>query len=48
MGNGLYVIGDQTYFISIDPSLAPTIENYLDEQVLLLKVKERIQYNIIW
>jgi hypothetical protein len=48
MGNGLYVIGDQTYFISIDPSLTPTIENYLGEQVLLLKVKERVQYNIIW
>jgi hypothetical protein len=48
INNGMYVIGDQTYFISINGSLSPTIENYLGQQVLVIPAKEKIQYNIIW
>jgi hypothetical protein len=48
INNGIYVVGDQAYFISMDASLTPTIENYLGQQVLVLPAKEKIQYNIIW
>ncbi len=48
INNGIYVVGDQNYFISMDASLTPTIENYLGQQVLVLPAKEKIQYNIIW
>jgi hypothetical protein len=48
MNNGVYVVGDQAYFISMSGSLSPTIENYLGEQVLVIPAKEKIQYNIIW
>jgi hypothetical protein len=48
INNGVYVVGDQAYFISMNGSLSPTIENYLGEQVLVIPAKEKIQYNIIW
>jgi hypothetical protein len=46
--NGIYVVGDQAYFITMDASLSPTIENYLGQQVLVLPAKEKMHYNIIW
>ena len=48
INNGVYVVGDQAYFISMNASLSPTIENYLGQQVLVIPAKEKIQYNIIW
>jgi hypothetical protein len=48
INNGMYVVGDQAYFISMNASLSPTIENYLGQQVLVIAAKEKIQYNIIW
>jgi hypothetical protein len=48
INNGMYVVGDQAYFISMNASLSPTIENYLGQQVLVIPAKEKIQYNIIW
>jgi hypothetical protein len=48
MGNGLYVVGDHRYFISIDPSTRTSIENYLGQQVLLVPATSTFSYSIIW
>jgi hypothetical protein len=48
IGGGLYNISNGAYFIQISPALFPRIENYLDQQVLVLPGQESIQYNIIW
>ncbi len=48
MGNGLYVVGDHRYFISVDPSIITSIENYLGQQVLLVPASSKINYSIIW
>ncbi|MEY4728390.1 MAG: hypothetical protein RLZZ390_914 [Bacteroidota bacterium] len=48
MGNGLYVVGDHRYFISIDPSTKTSIENYLGQQVLVVPASSKINYSIIW
>jgi hypothetical protein len=48
IGGGLYNISNGAYFIQISPALFPRIENYLDQQVLVLPGQEFIQYNIIW
>lgn len=48
MGNGLYVVGDHRYFISIDPSTKISIENYLGQQVLVVPASSKINYSIIW
>jgi hypothetical protein len=48
MGNGLYVVGDHRYFISVDPSIRTSIENYLGQQVLIVPASNKINYSIIW
>jgi hypothetical protein len=48
MGNGLYVVGNHRYFISVDPSTNTNIENYLGQQVLLVPTSRKINYSIIW
>jgi hypothetical protein len=48
IGNGLYVVGDHRYFISVDPSIRTSIENYLGQQVLLVPASNKINYSIIW
>jgi hypothetical protein len=48
MGNGLYIVGDHRYFISVDPSIKTSIENYLGQQVLLVPITTKITYSIIW
>jgi hypothetical protein len=48
IGDGLYNIGNGTYFVQISQGLFPRIETYLDQQVLLLPGNESIQYSIIW
>jgi hypothetical protein len=48
MGNGLYVVGDHRYFISIDPSTRTSIENYHGQQVLLVPATSTFSYSIIW
>lgn len=48
LGNGLYVVGDQQYFISTDPMMKTSIENYLGQQVLITSASKKISYTIIW
>jgi len=48
MGNGLYVVGDHRYFVSIDPSTRTSIQNYLGQQVLVVPASSTINYTIIW
>lgn len=48
MGNGLYVVGDHQYFISIDPSMNAKVEHYLGQQVLVVPASASIAYTIIW
>jgi len=48
LGNGMYVVGDHQYFISIDPAVKVSIEQYLGQQVLLTPATNNITYTIIW
>jgi hypothetical protein len=48
LGNGLYSMGDQEYFVQLTPGLFPKIENYQGGQVLLMSANEPIQYQLIW
>jgi flagellar basal body rod protein FlgG len=48
LGNGVYAIDNQKYFIQIGSSIYPNIETYLGQQVLILPAKEKIQYQLIW
>ena len=48
VGDGLYNIGNGSYFVQISQGLFPRIETYLDQQVLLLPGNESIQFSIIW
>lgn len=48
LGNGLYSIGNQAYFVQIAAGLFPKLEGYLGQQVLLLPAGETIQYQLIW
>ena len=48
LGNGVYVIGDQQYFVQLAPGVFPNIESYLDQRVLILPAKDKIQYQLIW
>ncbi|MEY3432955.1 MAG: hypothetical protein RL131_891 [Bacteroidota bacterium] len=48
IGNGLYGINNQSYFIQLPAGSFPKIETYNNEQVLLLNGAEPIQYQIIW
>jgi hypothetical protein len=48
LGNGLYSMGDQEYFVQLTPGLFPKIENYQGGQVLLMSASEPIQYQLIW
>ncbi|MEY4627756.1 MAG: hypothetical protein RLZZ595_82 [Bacteroidota bacterium] len=48
IGNGLYGINNQTYFVQLPTGVFPKIETYNNEQVLLLNGSEPIQYQLIW
>lgn len=48
LGNGMYVVGDHQYFITIDPAVKVSIEQYLGQQVLLTPATSNITYTIIW
>ncbi len=48
LGNGVYAIDDQKYFIQIGSSIYPNIETYMGQRVLILPAKEKIQYQLIW
>lgn len=48
LGNGIYVVGDHQYFISIDPATKVSIEQFLGQQVLLTPATNNITYTIIW
>jgi hypothetical protein len=48
LGNGIYAIDDQKYFIQLGSSVFPNIETYLNQRVLILPAKEKIQYQLIW
>lgn len=48
LGNGIYAVGDQQYFIQLAPGVFPNIETFLDQRVLILSAKEKIQFQLIW
>jgi hypothetical protein len=48
IGNGLYSMGDQAYFVQLAPGAFPKIENYQGGQVLLMSANDPIQYQLIW
>ena len=48
LGNGIYAVDDQKYFIQLGQSIFPNIETYLGQRVLILSAKEKIQYQLIW
>jgi len=48
LGNGLYSIGNQAYFVQLAAGQYPKIEGFLGQQVLLLPAGETIEYQLIW
>jgi hypothetical protein len=48
LGNGLYSLGEQEYFVQLAPGTFPKIENYQGGQVLLMNGNDPIQYQLIW
>lgn len=48
LGNGLYSMGDQEFFVQLVPGTFPRIENYQGGQVLLMNANDPIQYQLIW
>lgn len=48
LGNGLYSIGNQAYFVQLAADIYPKIETYLGQKVLLLPGSEPVQYQLIW
>lgn len=48
LGNGLYSIGKESYFLQLAPGTFPRMETFLDQKVLLLSATEEIQYQLIW
>lgn len=48
LGNGIYAVDDEKYFIQVGSSVFPNIETYLGQRVLILPAKEKIQYQLIW
>ena len=48
IGNGLYSMGDQAYFVQLAPGAFPKIENYQGGQVLLMSGNDPIQYQLFW
>jgi hypothetical protein len=48
LGNGLYVIGQQAYYIELPKEVQPTIETYNGQKVLFVPVKDSLEYQLIW
>jgi len=48
MGNGLYSIDDQNYFVQTSSGDTPTIEMHNGQQVLLVSAKQKLSYQLIW
>ena len=48
MGNGLYSIDDQNYFVQTSSGDTPTIEMHNGQQVLLISAKQKLSYQLIW
>ena len=48
MGNGLYNIDDQKYFVQTTLGEIPTIEMHNGQQVLLISAKQKINFQLIW
>ena len=48
MGNGLYSIDDQNYFVQTTSGETPTIEIHNGQQVLLISAKQKLSYQLIW
>jgi hypothetical protein len=48
IGNGLYSIDDQSYFIQISSAETPLIETHNGQQVLLASAQKKLSYQIIW
>jgi hypothetical protein len=48
MGNGLYSIDDQNYFVQTSSGEIPTIEMHNGQQVLLISAKQKLSYQLIW
>ena len=48
LGDGLYVIGDQTYYVELPKGILPSIETYQGQKVLFVPVKDKLEYQMIW
>jgi len=48
IGNGLYSIDDQNFYIQTLSGETPTIQIHNDQQVLLISAKEQLSYQLIW
>ena len=48
LGNGLYVIGQQAYYVELPKGVQPTIETYNGQKVLFVPVKDSLEYQLIW
>lgn len=48
LGDGLYVIGDQSYYVELPKGIIPTIETYNKQKVLFVPVMDSLEYQLIW
>lgn len=48
LGEGLYVIGQQLYYIELPKGIQPSIEMYKEQKVLYVSVKDKLEYQMIW
>jgi hypothetical protein len=48
IGNGLYSIDDQSYFIQVNAAENPLIETHNGQQVLLGSAQKKLSYQLIW
>lgn len=48
LGNGLYSIDDQTYYVQTTAGEIPTIESHNGQQVLITPAKQKLSYQLIW
>ncbi|MFN5421657.1 MAG: family 16 glycoside hydrolase [bacterium] len=48
LGDGLYVIGQQSYYVELPKGVQPSIETYQGQKILFVPVKDKLEYQLIW
>ncbi len=48
LGDGLYVVGQQSYYVELPKGIQPGIETYNGQKVLYVPVKDKLEYQLIW